>query len=478
MTATSPAAPRFVSGPILRHVIVMAGTGAIGLIAVFAVDLANLFYISILGQKPIAAAIGFAGAVGFFQTAISIGMTIGVGAVASREIGAGRREEARRIAGASVALMVIVGAIVGIGTVLALGPILDFLGAAGETRRLAAGYLTITSPSLPLTAAGMGFAALLRAAGDARRAMNVTLAGAVATALLDPLFIFGLHLDLEGAAIATVLARLLLCGLGWHAAHRRHDLLARIEPRHLWQDVHPVLAIAGPAILTNLATPVGAAYVTRAMAGFGPDAVAGQATIDRISPVAFGLVYALTGAVGPILGQNLGAGRLDRLRETLRDSLLVVLATVLAAWAVLAAAERAILFVFSAEGDARVLIDLFCSWLAGGFVFTGCLFVANAAFNNLGYPLLSTLFNWGRATLGTIPFVAIGRAYGPTGVLYGQTLGSFVFGLIAVIVAFRVTRRLRAVPPSAVEHGLAIPSGSGRAALATLAAPAARSNRG
>jgi putative MATE family efflux protein len=474
MVAANPSSPRFVTGSILGHVIVMAGTGAVGLIAVFAVDLANLFYISILGQKPIAAAIGFAGVVGFFHTSISIGMTIGIGAVASRVIGAGRLSEARRIASASLMLMLAVSALVGVGTVLVLEPILDLLGATGETRRLAAGYLMITSPSLPLLAAGMGFASLLRAVGDARRAMNVTLVGAVATAALDPLFIFGLHLDLDGAAITTVLSRTLLGGLGWYAASRKHDLLARVDVTHLLADARQVLAIAGPAILTNLATPVGAAYVTRAMAGFGAEAVAGQATIDRISPVAFGLVYALTGAVGPILGQNLGAGRIDRLRETLRASLLVVLATVLAAWACLALTEGPILRIFSIEGDAVLLVRLFCSWIAGAFVFTGCLFVANAAFNNLGHPLLSTLFNWGRATLGTIPFVTFGRAYGPEGVLIGQAAGSLLFGLAAMAVAFRVTGRMRAGTPVVPDHALAIPAGSGRAALATLAAPSRR----
>ena len=67
----------------------MAGTGAIGLVAVFAVDLVNLFYISRLGDQAVAAAVGFAGVVGFFQISISIGMTIGVTAVVSRSIGAG-----------------------------------------------------------------------------------------------------------------------------------------------------------------------------------------------------------------------------------------------------------------------------------------------------------------------------------------------------------------------------------------------------
>ena len=59
--------PRFVTGSLMRHVVVMAGTGAVGLVAVFGVDLLNLFYVSLLGDRAVAAAVGFAGAVTFFQ---------------------------------------------------------------------------------------------------------------------------------------------------------------------------------------------------------------------------------------------------------------------------------------------------------------------------------------------------------------------------------------------------------------------------
>jgi len=147
---------RFVTGNIMCHVVVMAGTGAIGLMAVFAVDLLNLFYISILGQRPIAAAVGFAGVIGFFQTSMLIGLTIGASAVVSRSIGAGAERAARHLAGSALVLMVLTGLIVGVGTVAMLGPILDVLGATGETRDLAETFLMISSPSLPLLAAGMG----------------------------------------------------------------------------------------------------------------------------------------------------------------------------------------------------------------------------------------------------------------------------------------------------------------------------------
>ena len=73
--------------------------------------------------------------------------------------------------------------------------------------------------------------------------------------------------------------------------------------------------------------------------------------------------------------------------------------------------------------------------------------MANASFNNLGHPLLSTFFNWGRATLGTIPFAYWGSHYGAPGVLIGQAVGSSLFGLFAVVVAFRLASTLARQEP-------------------------------
>lgn len=460
------APPRFVTGSTLRHVVVMAGTGAVGLISVFAVDLANLFYISLLGQASVAAAVGFAGVVGFFQISLCIGLTIAVSATVSRALGAGHRHEARRVAAASMFCMALLTLAIGVGIALSLDPILRKLGATGDTLVYAKRYLIITCPSLPLMAIGMCCAALMRSVGDARRAMNVTLFAAIATACLDPLLIFGLHLGITGAAIANVGSRLLLAWIGWRGAVTINHMVSRIAWASLLTDIKPVLRIAGPAVLSNLATPVGSAYVTHMMAGFGTAAVAGQATIERISPVAFGLVYALTGAIGPVIAQNLGANRPDRVRQTLWDSVLFVLVTVGIAWLLLALGQTLIVRAFSAHGLTELEVRLFCSWLAGSFVFVGCLFVANTAFNNLGYPLLSTGFNWARATLGTIPFVMLGARYGPQGILIGQALGSVIFGSAAVAMAFHLTRLGHPERGVQVDQALpGIPSGSGRGVL-------------
>ena len=441
-TPAASAGPRFVTGSLLRHIGVMAGTGAIGLVAIFAVDLVNLLYISMLGEQAIAAAVGFAGVVGFFHLSVFIGMLIGIAAVVSRAIGAQRMAEARGLATSSLIISAALALTMSALTWVFLAPILRLLGAEGRVLELAHGFLSITLPSTVLLGLGMACSALLRSVGDARRAMMVTLVPAIVTAVLDPLFIFYFGLGLDGAAIVLVLARMVMTGVGLYGAWRVQKLLAPLQTSRLRTDARTLFTVAGPAVLTNLATPVGAAFVTHSVAQFGASAVAGQATIERLVPVAFGLIYSLSGAVGPVLAQNLGARQFDRVREGLRASLGFMVGAVALAWLLLAVLQGPLIQVFSLEGVAADMVHAFCSWIAASFFFMGALFVANAAFNNLGHPLWSTAFNWGRATLGTIPFAWWGAQYGPVQVLAGQAVGAVLFGSLAMWTAFRLTARL------------------------------------
>ncbi|MCJ8143474.1 MATE family efflux transporter [Ancylobacter sp. A5.8] len=444
--APAPAAPvaRFVEGSTLRHVAVMTAAGSVGLVAVFVVDLLNLFYISLLGETELAAAIGYAGTAMFFTTSVAIGVMIAGSALVSRAIGAGRREEARRLSTSAFLYMTVATVLLVALLMPFVTPMLSLLGATGQTREVAALFLNIVLPSTPLLGIGMAASGTLRAVGDARRSMWVTLSAGLVTAVLDPLLILVLGLGVEGAAIVTVFARVVMAAYGLYAVVRVHDLAARPSVSGFVKDVRPLSGIAIPAILTNIATPAGNAYITHALAPHGDAAVAAWAVIGRLIPVAFGPLFALTGAIGPVIGQNVGARRFDRVRQSILDSLKLTLGFVLTMWLALALARGPIAGVFSLSPEGVALVEFFCLYAAGSFVFMGALFVANAAFNNLGAPLLSTLFNWSRATLGVVPFVWLGgRWYGAEGVIAGQALGSVAFGVAALISAFAVVARLQ-----------------------------------
>ena len=433
----------FTQGSTLRHVITMTSASSVGLIAMFGVDLIDMYFLSLLGQEELAAAVGFAGTLLFFMTAISIGLQIAMGALVARALGAQQREAAGRYltnvllfsAGVSVLLSVV--------TFVYLEDLLRFMGASGETLGFAMSYSRILVPITPILAVGMCAAGAVRAVGDARRSMYATVGGSIVNAVLDPIFIFGFNWGIEGAAAASAAARCALFLIAFHAIFKVHDLPRATTWLKLRADFSAIMQIAGPAMLTNLATPIGGTFVLKTMAQYGDSAVAGAAILGRIAPVAFGFIFALSGAVGPIIGQNAGAGLYHRVRQTLLDALLCNAVYVLFIWLLMWLATDLIVSIFSATGDAETLIRFYATFLVGAFGFNGMLFVANASFNNLHRAHLATIFNFARALLGTIPCVYFGaKWYGAPGVMAGEALGAVLFGSLAFVVVVLQVRQL------------------------------------
>lgn len=450
---------KFVEGNLFRHVSVMALTSSIGLMAVFVVDLINMLYIAMLGRAELAAAIGYAGAILFFTTSFGIGMSIAVGALVARALGARDPAQAREKATTGLVLGFVFGSIFAAVVWLLLGPLVALLGATGQTADLAVHFLQIVTPSQPLLMVGMIGGAILRSHGDARSAMMATVWGAVVTAALDPILIFGFGWELTGAALASVAARVVIAVMALLPIIRKYGGFDRPSPRQVVADMGPVWAIALPAILTQVATPVGQAFVTRATSAYGEAAVAGMAIAGRLTPVAFGVIFALSGAIGPIIGQNFGADRMDRVKRTLYDGLIFTGLVIVLVSALLFVLRGPIADAFQATGLTRDLVYLFCGPLALLWFFNGMIFVGNAVCNNLGRPFWSTVVNWGRHTVGTIPLaIWFGSIWGAQGVLIGQAIGGVVFGLAAVWLALMAIQspvipvpRGRPVPEAAPE---------------------------
>lgn len=269
--------------------------------------------------------------------------------------------------------------------------------------------------------------------------MMATIWGGVVNAVLDPILIFGFDMELTGAALASAAARIVIALTALIPLIRHYGGVQRPKMSGMRRDLYPVLAIAFPAILTQLATPVGQAYVTRMMSQYGEEAVAGMAIVARLMPVAFGVIFALSGAVGPIIGQNFGAGDMERVKRGFNAGVLFTAMVIVAISALLFALRGPLADIFEATGVTRSLIYLFCGPLSLVFFFTGLLFVSNAAFNNMGAPFWSTFTNWGRNIVAMVPFVWLGSMlWGAPGVLIGQSAAGVVFGVIAWVMARRL----------------------------------------
>ncbi len=453
---------RFLSGNLYRHIAVMATTSSVGLVSIFLVDFVDLYFISLLADPSLTAAVGFAGTLLSFNMAITIGLMIAMSALAARRIGAGDEEGAREVATSVVSLGLVFGVLFSAVFWLAAPALVQGLGGTGDALDAAVRYVRIVVPSMPIMVLAMVCSGLLRAHGDARRAMNVTLAAGIVNAILDPILIFGLGLGLEGAAIASVGARISMVATALLPVLRVYGGFGSFRREQIRSHVPLILAIAAPAVMTNLATPTGTAFVTRAIAPYGDEAVAGLSVILRLMPLAFCVIFALSGAVGPIVGQNFGAHNYGRVRATIRKAILFTAAYTTLAWAILFAGHGFLVDQFKLEGLGATIVFWFAALAAPLFFFNGVIFICNATFNNLDRALWSTGINWARNTLGIIPFVIAGSAlYGAPGIVIGQFLGGLPFAGIALWLAFRLVGRFEARDPVRV----------GRSAAAAAALP-------
>lgn len=434
---------RFLTGSTMGHVLRMTATGAFGITFVFLVDAANLVWLSQLGDPRLVAAIGFAFAIQFFSVSSGVGLMIACTALVSRSIGEGDRLLAREQAGAAVVTAAAVQAAVATCVVIFRHELTALAGATGETAQLAARYLLLTMPSLVLMAVGMTCSGILRADGYGAKAMYVTLVSGAVLMLVDPVFILWLGWGLDGAALGLNLFRLALMCLGLYFAVHQLGLVARPTLQTIARRFVPYLSIAVPAIATQMATPVGNYLLTIVMAPFGDDAVAAWAVVGRLTVVVFGGIFALSGAIGGIFGQNFGAGQLDRVRSTYLNALVFCLIYTALMWAALALATPAVISMFGLSDQGAEVLWAFTTVGVGGFMFVGALFVSNAAFNNLGNPTRSTLLNWLKeAVLGWPAAVAFAGAFGAAGVIYGQALAGTAVGAIACFWGWRFVHGL------------------------------------
>ena len=425
---------RFLSGGTMGHVVRMTATGAFGITFVFLVDAANLFWVSQLGDPQLVAAIGFAYAVQFFSVSVAVGLMIAATAVISRSIGQGARDQARRQGGAA---MLLAAAILSLVVALIVGArhqLVGWAGAEGETARLAARYLAITIPSLIPMSMALVCSGALRADGYGAKAMYITFFSGLVLLIVDPFLIFYWGWGLDGAAIGLVLFRFSLLGLALYFTVYQMKLIDRPRVRTFRRVAVPFMLVAGPAILTQMSTPAGNYLLTKVIAEYGDDAVAAWAVVGRLTVVVFGGIFALSGAIGGIFGQNYGAGQMARVRSTYRDALIFCAIYTLVAWALLLMVTPYVIAAFGLSGQGAEVLRAFTLVGVGGFVFIGALFVSNAAFNNLGRPGWSAIVNWIKDGVLSWPLAAVLVIYfGAPGVIYGQALAGAVMGTVAAI---------------------------------------------
>lgn len=432
----------FTEGPILPRLMIMMLAVWVGMITNIAVAFIDIIFLSHLEDLNVLAAMGFATSILFITGSVGVGFSIATGVLVSQSLTRENDDSAGRWLSAIMMLALILSTVLCFLLWPFLNSLLNVLGADKAVVPLAMDYLHIVLLSTPAAVLSMVLAASLRSTAAAKASMIASLVVALVNLALDPLFIFVFEWGLNGAAWATVTAR--IAGLAvalWIVAIQK-NLLRAVSPAELLEKLPSINKIAIPALLTNLFTPIGGLIVVYQLAQFGSEAVAGQALVGSISPMLFAVFFSLTGAAGPIIGQNIGANQPERVMQVLKLGTSIIVVYSLAMWGVFALSCQAIINLYQVDGLAAELIRSFCYYQVPLMAGLGILALSNGVFNNLGKAIYSTLFNGSRATIGTLIFCIIGgHYYGAVGVAVGASLTLAVFGLAAGVAALLLYRK-------------------------------------
>jgi putative MATE family efflux protein len=431
--------PRLTTGSVGRHLKALALPMAVGFVALNSYSIADTYFVGQLGTLQLAA-IGFTFPVAFTMVAIGLGVGIATSSVLARLLGTGDRDAVQRITTHALLLGALLGVallVIGLATI---EPVFLALGADERTLPLIRDYMRPYYFGSVLFVLPMVGNFSLRAMGDSKVPAVILSLSAIVNIVLDPLLIFGLwgfpRLELQGAAIATVLANAVTVVASLTILYRRERMIRwrYVNVDDLWDSWRRLLHIAIPATATNLLLPVTFAAITAMVAVYGPEAVAGFAVASRLESVVLIVIFAVQASVGPVVGQNYGVGLLGRVRDaiSLSNRFLLIYSLVFAVILFMFARPMAELF-----DENPVVVETATAYLRivpftyGAF---GVMMISLGGFNSLGRPMPPAILTFVKFVIIYLPLAwVLTRSIGITGIFWANAVSHVLLGIASAI---------------------------------------------
>ena len=423
-------------GSIRGHLVRLSLPMIWGILSIISFQLVDTYYISLLGTDYLAA-ISFTFPVTMTVFSLIIGMGIGMSSVLSRKIGAGNHEEIIRIATHGVVLAALVALCVTFLGLLLIKPIFHVMGADARMMPIITDYMTIWFAGILFITVPVVGNSGIRATGDTLNpALSMMLAAGL-NALISPFLIFGLwifpRMEVQGAALGTLISYIFAMSFSLFILYARKKIIfqGKFHWARFGDSAKQVLSVGLPAGLGSVIQPLTQGIITAIMAGTGVHAVAAYGVASRVEAMAFVIIMALATGMSPILGQNIGAGKIERVRETLRLSLAFCVGWSLLMAVLLGLFARPIAAVFSKDPEV-VHYTMLYFWIVPFSYAAGNLVQGWAsAFNAMGQARRSARMIIIRSLVLQIPLAFLcGHFFGAAGVfaaLAGVNLATGIY---------------------------------------------------
>lgn len=379
--------------------------------------LVDLYWVGRLGTAAVAA-VGISGNLTFIVLAAT--QMLGVGTTTLVAHATGRRDQVQAtvVFNQAQVLSTVVGVAFLVIALLAIDPYASAFSADEATRLLTREYLIWFIPAMALQFGLIAMASALRGTGNFRPGMIVQTATVIINIVLAPILIFGWGigrpLGVAGAAIATLLA--IAIGVVWMALYFfPADAYLRFTPRdwsprpRLWNDMLKIGLPAGAefammAIYLMLVYAVSRPFGAAAQAGFGIGI--------RILQACFLPVVALGFAVSPVAGQNFGARKSERVRQTFRTGASIAAAAMLVLAGMVWLWGDAMVHVFTGDATAVSVGEEYLHIVAFNFVASGVIFVSSSMFQAMGNTIPSLITSASRIVIVAIPVLLLAQTPG------------------------------------------------------------------
>ena len=364
--------------------------------------------------------------------------------------GAKQEERAGKILGNTFSLLLWTSVILFLFCYVLRRPVLYLFGASDASYLYADAYLRIYLLGTPFTMLATGLNGFINAQGFPRMGMLTTLIGAVLNLALDPLFIFGLHMGVGGAALATVLSQAVSCIWVLLFLTGKRALLP-VKKKNLRIDgrlAREIMALGMSGFIMQGTNCLVQVVCNATLKTYGGDLYVGIMTVINSAREILSLpVSGITSGAQPVLGYNYGAKKYDKVRQGIRfTTILGVLYTMLA-WLLVILSPHLLLSIFTEDG---AMIEAGVSALRlyfFGFFFMSFQFSGQAGFTALGYSRHAIFFSLLRKAVIVAPLTLLlpKLGLGVNGVFLAEPISNAIGGLACfVTMYFALYRKLKA----------------------------------
>jgi len=380
---------------------------------------------------------------------MAFGMLIGIGTGVYVSINLGRKDidGAEKTLGTGFFLMITVSAIIMIVTYLLKEPILRSFGANEETFQYANDYLNIILGGTGFMVIGFSLNNVIRSEGNAKIAMTSMILSSVVNIILDPIFIFWFDMGVKGAAYATVISMfVLMIWVLYHFKSKRsvvklRNINIRVDKKILFQ----IVAIGMAPFTMQIANSFVQGLLNKKLIIYGGDlAVGAMGIINSVVTLFIMAIVALNMASQPIIGYNFGAKSVDRIKETLRISLIAATLIAVGAFVLIEAFPGAIINLFNNDNDELYSIAVRgIRLLLLALPIVGFQVVASNFFQAVGKAKLAMFATLFRQIIGLIPLLIILPGFwGIDGIWLSYPIADTMSAIAVGFILWREWKRL------------------------------------